>query len=243
MKKIIISMLLTAAAAVGVFGQQAEFRWEDAMCEYVGTYDTKRYSRHQIEDTIKLSQLSGTIPLSYSATVWEYEDIEALDPTVLDREYEEKRAMLEGLKVAGPYWEEFRKEKLKELEEYYQLASVTMRAYKNPTVLREFKGAEECKTKFAEPIIAGGERLADAWLAVNMESREKNSDPARLKQIFDRQNASPDRLKFALVETMAFGWWNCANATINYDRMEDHEERDREIRKLFVRIRETCEEP
>src|SRR5690606_3290846 len=180
MKKIIISMLLTAAAAVGVFGQQAEFRWEDAMCEYVGTYDTKRYSRHQIEDTIKLSQLSGTIPLSYSATVWEYEDIEALDPTVLDREYEEKRAMLEGLKVAGPYWEEFRKEKLKELEEYYQLASVTMRAYRNPTVLREFKGAEECKTKFAEPIIAGGNSLTDAWLKVNIASREENSDPERL---------------------------------------------------------------
>ena len=56
--------------------------------------------------------------------------------------------------------------------------------------------------------------------------------------------ASPDRLKFALVETMSFGWWNCANEFIKYDTGDNSQAREREFRKLFIRVRDLgCDEP
>ena len=239
-------LLLLAAvllAAGSTEAQTAEFRWQDALCEYTATYDPKRVSRRTIEDTLALYQSIGSIALDYSATVWKYEDIDGLEAAALEREYREKREKLEGLQLAGPYWEELRKGKLRELDQYYRLANATIRAYKEPTALRQYEGADECKTRYAEGIIAGGERLIKTWETVNIASRERNSDPARLKRIFDEQNASPDRLKFALVETMSFGWWNCVNDTIEHVSHEEHEEIDREFRKLFIRVKDVCDEP
>jgi hypothetical protein len=56
--------------------------------------------------------------------------------------------------------------------------------------------------------------------------------------------ASPDRLKFARVEVMSFGWWNCANEFIKYDQGDNGPAREREFRKLFMRVRNLgCDEP
>ncbi len=73
-----------------------------------------------------------------------------------------------------------------------------------------------------------------------MDSRSKNSSPARLKGIFDQQNSSPDRLKYARVEVMRFGWWNCAIQEIP---LVEHDERAvEEFNKLFINVKEECDE-
>ncbi|HSI89182.1 MAG TPA: hypothetical protein VK918_09010 [Pyrinomonadaceae bacterium] len=241
--KNLITLALVILGAGTISAQTAEFRWEDGLCEYTATYDPKRVTRRTIEDTLQLYQSVGSIPLEYSATVWKYEDIDGLDPAALDREYQEKRKNIADLQLAGPYWEDLRKKKLKELDQYYRLSDATIRGYREPSALGKYEGADECKTRFAEGIIVGGDGLAKTWEAVNIASRAKNSDPARLKRIFDEQNASPDRLKFALVETMSFGWWNCVNDTIDHVGHDEHEEMDREFRKLFIRVKEICDEP
>jgi hypothetical protein len=192
---------------------------------------------------LQLYRSIGYIPLEYSATVWKYEDIDRLDPSALDREYQEKRESLANLQLAGPYWEDLRKRKLRQLDQYYRLSYATIRGYRDPAALRQYEGAEECKAKYAEGIIAGGDGLIKTWEAVNIASREKNADPARLKRIFDEQNASPDRLKFALVETMSFGWWNCVNDTVEHVDADDHavsgslEEMNREFSDEVVHSR------
>src|SRR5690606_36422093 len=212
----LLTFALVIIAAGSIRAQTAEFRWEDELCEFTATYDPKRVSQRTIEDTLELYKSIGSIALDYSATVWKFEDIDELDPEALDREYREKRERIEKLQLAGPYWEELRKSKLKELDQFYRLSYATIRGYREPSALQKYEGAEECKARYAEGIIAGGDRLIMTWEAVNIASRERNSDPARLKRIFDEQKASPDRLKFALVETMSFGWWNYVNDTIDH---------------------------
>jgi hypothetical protein len=108
--------------------------------------------------------------------------------------------------------------------------------------LLEFRESGSCEKAYAEPLRTGGEPLLVAWRKVNEDSRARNADPDRLRRIFDEQNASPDRLKFARVEVMMFGWWNCANALIPY--VEQDGTPEREFRKLFVRVRTIrCDEP
>jgi hypothetical protein len=236
--------LFFAAATVEADAQLSTFRWQTEVCEYSGSYDPRKYTLRQLQDTSRLMRMAG-VPLNYGATVWNIEDIGKADLGELDREYREKREMLLGLDVVRTsFWENVRAAKLKELDQSYRLKWITARAYTNPAILMEYEGAGSCKTKFAEPIVAGGEALVEAWREVNKASQAQNADPARLQRQFDQENASPDRLRYALIETLSFGWWNCANALIEYEKGNSDGTNEKAFKRLFTRVRTVyCEGP
>lgn len=103
--------------------------------------------------------------------------------------------------------------------------------------MADYSGAPQCVKEYAGPIARGGEDLVEAWRKVNLASQSKNIDPQRLQRRFDEQNASPDRLKFALVETMSFGWWNCAIGEVQFASTNDTDKTLREFKKLFRKVR------
>jgi hypothetical protein len=245
MKKIILlSICILFVFCNFSSAQSKKIRWESAsgVCEYEGTFDSKKYTAAQLKNTQKLLGLDFNIDFT-TATVWKYEEINSLNFAPIEAEYQKKSAELKNLNIVKlPYWEARKQQKLKEIEQYYWLIKTTMASYKTPKSLRDYPYAESCKTKYAEPMIAGGDSLVQIWEAVNIESRKNNSDPNRIKRIFDEQRASADALKFALVEVTAFGWWNCANAQI--DQGDDYAIQEKNFRKLFSRIRTIrCDEP
>ena len=130
------------------------------------------------------------------------------------------------------------------MQQRYTLARITIRAYTDPAAAFEekFPRVEQCYTKFAGAITRGGPDLLAAWRRVNEESQGKNGDPARVSREFEEQYASADRMKYALVEVMTFGWWNCANNTIDdiiYDGTQE-----KQFKKLFTRVKTiNCDEP
>jgi len=241
MRKIVISILLIFP--VFAAAQVKTFRWGTDACDFSGTYNSRKYSQAQLENTVRL--MRPEFGLDHNATVWKFEEIAGLDVAVLDKAYEKAVSELKQLKIVpSPFWETIRQKKIREIEQVYRLSRATILGYAEPMKLREYAGAASCKTKFAEPLIAGGDRLLAAWRVVSEDSRRRNSDPERLRRIFDEQMASPDRLKFALVEVMTFGWWNCANEFVEYDDGANSPAREREFRKLFIRVRNLgCEVP
>ena len=63
-----------------------------------------------------------------------------------------------------------------------------------------------------------------------------------LQQRFDERYASADRDKWALIEVLSFGWWNCVNSSIPY--VDSDGTPEQEFKKLFVKVVEKdCEEP
>jgi hypothetical protein len=143
-----------------------------------------------------------------------------------------------------PYFQNAKKAQIKELEQKYTLARAKLLAFKTPEVLRDYPAADACKAKYVEPLIAKDESLFKVWLDTNMDSRSRNSDPNRLKRIFEEQMASPDKLKFAIIEVMGFGFGNCANAEIERDEGANNGSHETAFRKLFTRVRdENCVEP
>ena len=235
---ILLTLNLTA------FSQAKKIRWESegGMCEYEGTFDSKKHTAAQLKNTQRLLGNDFGLDLT-QGTVWKSEEIDGLDFAPIEAEYQKKSAELKNLNIVkSPYWEARRQQKLKEMEQYYWLIKTTMASYKKPVALRDYSYAESCKTKYAEPLIAGGDSLLKIWETVNIETRKNNSDPARIKRIFDEQRSSADALKFAVVEVTTFGWWNCANAQI--DQGDDYAVLDKNFRKLFTRVRTVrCEEP
>ena len=241
----LILPLIVLVAFVSAEAQIRTFKWNDEMCEYSGTYNAKKYTEAKLRNTLRLLSHSELRLDSVNATVWKYEDIAKLDVAGVDKEYNDLIDQLEHLEyVSTPYTDTVRQQKLAEARQLYQLIRTTMTAYTKPEVLRNYKGAEACKLKFGGPITTGGDALLAAWRKVNLDSQSKNADPGRLQREFDEQMASPDRLKFALVETMSFGWWNCANAHIKYSNVGESDRAGREFKKLFIRVKTiSCDEP
>jgi hypothetical protein len=236
------SIFVVLLCAVPIYAQNAAFKWNDELCEYHGTYNAKKYTQAQLRNTNRLWNGLG-FSLEAPATVFTLADLPTLSVAKLDREYKAKSAELAALNIVKtPYWERLRAAKMAELKQVYELSRLTIMGHTNPSVLNQLNGSESCKTKYAAPLNAGGDALLRAWLMVNEDSRAKNSDPDRLKRIFDEQYASPDRMKYALIEVMTFGWWNCANDAIRYVEYDGSQER--EFKKLFVRVKEVdCDEP
>ena len=234
--------LLFAAAAVPVLAQKRTFKWQTEVCEMTGTYNAKKVTRERLADTAKLMTQYSSFGLNTRTTVFKPADLPSLSVASLDAEYKQKRAEIASLKVlATPYWTKQQQEKLRELDQYYALSRVTIRGHKEPRVLLEYPKAELCKTKYAQPLIAGGDALLNAWRALTEEQAKKNADPARIRREYEAQLASSDRMKFALVEVMTFGWWNCANESIDYVQYDETQER--EFEKQFTNIRRDCDEP
>lgn len=242
MKKLTLLAICFISASTA-FAQVRTFRWSGEMCEYTASYNSKKYSEVELTNTARLIGF-GDFDLSYHTMVFKYEDIAKLDVTVLDKEYAKKSEELKTLKIVNsPFWETVRQRKIKEMDQAYQKRRAETLAYVDPSVLRNYKAAPACNAKYVEPLIMGGDSLYKVWLEVNMASRSKNGDPGRLKREFEARMASPDREKYAHVEVMTFGWGNCANELIEYDQRNNDGSYLKEFKKLFVRVRESCEQP
>lgn len=241
MKKLFAVVFIFCSFAAAA-AQTKKFRWATELCEFEGAYDARKFSEARLRNTLKLFA-PGEFRINTNATVWKFEDIAKLDVGALDREYAQTTAALKNLRiVAAPYFENLRRQKLKEIEQVYALSRATMLAYKNPSVINEYARAGACAAKFAAPLKNGGEDLLNIWRVVNEDSRSKNSSPERLKAVFEEQMNSPDREKHARVEVMSFGWWNCANESIEYVEYDGAQEK--EFKKLFARVKTiSCDEP
>jgi hypothetical protein len=239
MKKLLVAIILLSA--VFASAQSSRFKWDTELCEFEGTYDTRKYTAAQLKYTRRL--LRPDFSLQTEATPWEISGVKSLDVAALDKEYAAKTAELKNLNIVKtPFWESLKQKHLEELEQVYRLKRTTMAAFQKPVVLREYKGVEACLKNFGEPLIAGGESLLTAWRKVNEESRRRNSDPNRLMRIFNEQMKSPDKMRYAQLEVMTFGWWNCANNSVA--RVAYDESLEKEFRKLLTRVRTiSCDEP
>ena len=239
---LLILICLLSVGAITADAQMNRYKWNALMCSFDGTYDSRKYSADQIRDAVRLAATNEFDLIAVDTTVFKFEDIDKLSVAALETEYMTIRRSLAGLKVIDdPYWQKLWRDKINEADRVYQLSRATILGYKTPERLRDFTLAPHCSRDYAEPLIAGGESLLDAWLKVDLASRQRNSDPERIRKIYETQLASPDRMKFAQVEVMAFGWWNCANAVVRLD--QDYTEQSRRLKKLFKKVKEDCEEP
>ena len=238
----ILAGTLLFLVVVPVLAQTRTFQWDDEVCKFSGTYDAKKYTPEQLRDMLKLFRTGG-FSFSTNTTVFAPSDISKLDVAALDSEYKTMTKALKALDIVKTqYWENQRKMKLREIEQVYTLSRISMQGYTSPIILNTYAGAEQCKLTYASPLIVGGDQLLSTWRQVNVAARFKNGDPDRVRRTYEAQYASPDRMKYALVEVLTFGWWNCANDAIGYVKYDGTQ--DREFKKLFIRVRKLhCDEP
>jgi hypothetical protein len=231
------ALLIIVGGALAASGQVRTFNYELYGCKFRATYDAKKYTSRQLRDTVKLIESIPSVPLMTNATPFTLAEIDRLDVAALDNEYRSVSREINALRmVPTPYFEKLKARRLAGLERMYELSRSSILSYKTPSSLSTVTWAPACSAKYAKPLITGGDDLLAIWLEVNMQSREKNASPERIRREYEQQLASPDRMRYARAEVMAFGWWNCANEKIDYgDSERDHHED--ELKKLFKKVR------
>ncbi len=85
--------------------------------------------------------------------------------------------------------------------------------------------------------------LLNAWEALVEEKCRNNGSPESLRREYREQNASPQRLEYARMFVTTFGWWNCANHSIEYAPANTMAQNEA-FRKLFSKtINLACDDP
>lgn len=225
------------------FGQTNKFKWTTELCEYEGTYDTNKYSDTQLKNTYKL-WFSEYFRISTPYSVWYPQHIEKLNVDSLDNEYQKKSDELRHLDIVKtPFWEAYRQRKLKDLDEVYKLGRITLLGYKNPDTLRQYAIADTCIKKYVDALISGGDKLLETWRQIHEQQLINNGSPEKLNAKFNEQFNSTDKYKYAQVDVMNFGWWNCAIKFMDYSVVTDPKGWEN-FDKLFKKIKTIeCDEP
>ncbi len=234
--KISYFILLLLMSTFG-FAQKRTFEFYEGLCDYQCTYDAKKYTQQELQNT--LDHLLFSTYISASATAWKINDIPNLSFADIQNECNDKLKSLNELSVVNSkFWEGVRQSRIREITEICELKKITVQAYENPKILMTFEKADSLSSYYRLALINGGDDLIAAWFQLNEFQKSQNGFPERLQQRFDEQLNSPLKLEYARLQVMMFGWWNHANHLIYHDTGENY---FNEFKKLFLNIEEDCE--
>jgi hypothetical protein len=214
---------------------QETFEWKSGICQMTGIIDTSKANETQLTNALYLIwQPSG---LSRPFLWNKPSDSTLVKLETVKREYLEKKAELTSCALPkGIYWEQLRQARLKALKEDFELRSLAIKAYSNPKVLKQ---AKDAKCPDAEKaLMIGGDALLNYWKKQHEKELIGAVDPEAIKKDFNVKWDSKEKMLWARIEVMRYGWWNCVSEqkaqTINDSEIEIA------FKRLFLEVRENC---
>lgn len=240
---LIMAFVLTTLNAIA---QKAVYKWEDELCLYEGTYDAKKVTKAQLKACYRLA-LQNDLDINTSPMVFKPEDIQSrLQPEKLEEEYATKNEQLKKLELPQtPFWKGFKAAKLKEQQQRYEFNRSAFKAYKEVNALKEYQSKNADAQRYTTILLAGGDTLLKEWKELRKKMAERNGDPERIIREYEARLASPERLNYAFVDVMTFGWFNSANEGIELAAdIYPSEMVNKEWKKLFIKTKTIhCDEP
>lgn len=249
MKNIILLATLLAGYT-GTNAQTGVFKWQDVMCNYESTFDTRKVTLQQLKGAYLLA--SASAPDWYKTnffgkTVTKVKDIERLSLDNLKAEYAASKELITKLHLPKTgNWERYRQDRLKIIEERYELKTIIYKAYlSDPAALYTYKHQDSCMIYYADAINKGGEALLEAWYKDQEEFFKQNNFTSGW-ELYIKERESEDRYLLAKIRLLTYGWYNCANRRAKiYENVsgDNEDKRVEELKKLFLRTKKTCDYP
>ncbi len=216
---------------------KSTFMYSDEMCSYTGKYNPKKISEEEIQNT--LDKLIFPSYIETNSTAWELEDVDELDLDALKEECATKLNDLETLEFATTEnLVRLKESRIRELNETCNVKMLTIIAYENPDTLMSFETEDEQVNLFRNGLIKGGDTLIEAWQEVVRIKKSKNAYPERIQAEFEEQFNSPQKLQYARLTVMMFGWWNHVNHLIYHTPSEYY---SGQFDQLFSKMEQECD--
>lgn len=218
----------------------AVFIWATELCENTGTYDPKKYSKEQLKNTYDLWFTFSGIALETNSNAHFIEEINQLSVSKLTSEYLTKKTDYNREIIPSSFWNKIKTERLQELEDEYELKKISIEAYTKPSILLNNRFSKFCN-EYAQVLSSNDTiKLLKAWKNLVENQKSKNGAPEKFMEKYNEKYNSKDRLIYAKIELMTFGWWNCGNSTIR--RLNDDGSMEKEFNKIFINIKTECDE-
>ena len=231
-RKITIAVMLVFIAIIA-FAQKSVFKWQYGMYENTSVFDSTKYTREQIQNTLDYLLPNGT-HITTNATAWNLDGINNLSINVLKKECEEKIAIFSAKKfIETPFWLKLKQDIITEINSLCELETITIQAYTNPEILKSYKTTDNSCIYYRDALIAGGQEMINAWIKLNEKLKSQNGFPDNVQKEFDKKFNSTQKMEYARLDLMQSGWWNSANSTIPYVK-ENNELIEKEFEKLFL---------
>lgn len=220
----------------------ASYTWSDAACEYTGNYNPQTYSPELIKNTHELFSIYEGLLLENRPSVYKPSDLAKLNLKALTAEYTEKKALLEKLKIIdAPFWNTLKKQTLQQLDEEYEFDKLQIQAFDNPEVLLNNRYSKDCERYVTALNSTDTSVLFATWKSFAEELKAKNGSPEAFMARFNEKYNSPEKLIYAKIDLITFGWGNCANNSTFHVLNDGSAENA--FKKLFTNVKQECEEP
>ncbi|MBC5773735.1 hypothetical protein H8S95_06650 [Pontibacter sp. KCTC 32443] len=227
-----------------------EFSWQEGLCDYRGYYNSSEFTEKQIEDTYFLIFGYNSVTTSDTDATLdkpEYYTVTYIENSLkkLESDYSKAIQKLQSLDVVPTaFWQQHRELSILQLKELHQLEKLTLEAHLNPKLLVNTTYSSECVDYVNALTSEDTTVLLDSWKKLVDSNKLKNGYPEGLEQKYQEQLKSSDKLLFARIDLMTYGWWNCANHQRKYvDGFNQEGQMTEEFDKLFDRVVESnCED-
>lgn len=218
------------------------FNWESDLCRFENTFNARIYSLEELKGTLRLLDMVGGLMLEVNSSAFtpdQIEDLSSLEE--LDNEYRKKRKILQNLEIVkDPFWQEVKRLMLQEMKDEYDLARIGIQAYTDPNALKGNRFSHVCPDIVAALTGKDTALVISKWKELVEEQCKNNASPEYLLKRFETESNSPDRMIYARVKLITFGWHNRVNATI---RNLSHDEKlNQKFDRLFLKTHAECDE-
>ncbi|MNY31114.1 hypothetical protein D3C86_1652630 [compost metagenome] len=111
-------------------------------------------------------------------------------------------------------------------------------ALKDPSVMYDYY-QEACSSEI-KALNGDSTQLLKAWFELKEKQKLINCCPENLEKTYQTEYRSKNRLKYAKLELMTYGWGNCMNHFVYYHSDDEHIQN--EFEKLFIHVDREDEE-
>lgn len=236
MKRLLI--ITTLLASLTCWSQNNVYEWREEMTNCKGWYDTTEYSYGQL-DSIHLYLMNWPSEISGAGNVWEIDQIDSISTKELDDYFTQRMHLYYSINLPeGAFWDSLSMCRKKELKSLYAAHSEFLKGFQNPEFLLD-PTHPDCE-KYAIILNGNDETILSEWKTLIEKMKKNNGYPDLLEAEYQSQLNSPQKIKYARLDLMKYGWWNCRNQYIYYH--EDYLRIKKEFEKLFIRVEHFNEE-
>ena len=215
------------------------FKFTTEVCENTGKFEKKLYTKSQIEGAYFLWFEFSGLTSNFIKTP---DDIKKLNLTNLVNEYNGKLNYLENLKtVNNNFWKSLKIQRIRELNEEFEAKKIHILAYTDSKYLLQNRFSEHCKKYVSILNSENKSSIVKEWANLKETQKKNNSNPESLELKFQNQVNSNDKLVFAKINLIEFGWWNCINEMI-FRVNDDNENIRKQFYKLFKTVKSECDD-
>ncbi len=216
----------------------AAYSWETELCHHSGRYNPRKYSKEELDNVQKL--LFGNAMLNTNTTVYRPDDLGKANTDTLTAEYTRQIRLYRTMRVVPqPMWLMLKRQAIQEVEDDYKVHKLYVAAVANPAILLN-ASPSSCK-KYIEGLATSNDSLTlRNWRGFVEEQKLRSGSSSPYTERYNRESNSPDHLRYAKVELLTFGWFNCMNTSTQ--RVKPTEEMYRQFSQLFSDVTTKCDD-